>query len=103
MANRARTRREVLKTSLTTVAGLAGPTSGGPVPQTGHTAAGGPEWSGKDNPWPFADRRCFSFLFEAKGTSELYDLQEDPWGLNNRYGQTVWAQPQHELEEQMLN
>jgi hypothetical protein len=98
MANRAWTQREVLKTSLTTVAGLAGPAS-----QAGHTRAGGPEWSGKDNPWPLADCRCFSFLFEAKGTSELYDLQEDPWGLNNRYGQTVWAQPQHELEEQMLN
>jgi arylsulfatase A-like enzyme len=29
--------------------------------------ADGPEWSGKDNPWPFEDRRYFSFLFKAKG------------------------------------
>lgn len=29
--------------------------------------ADGPEWSGTDNPWPFEDRRYFSFLFKAKG------------------------------------
>jgi choline-sulfatase len=30
--------------------------------------ADGPEWSGADNPWPFEDRRYFSFLFKAKGS-----------------------------------
>lgn len=34
--------------------------------------ADGPEWSGKDNPWPFEDRRYFTFLFKAKGKRTTY-------------------------------
>ena len=34
--------------------------------------ADGPEWSGKDNPWPFEDRRYFTFLFKAKGNRTTY-------------------------------